>query len=89
MIAVRYWARTMRSPTGELCFAGHARPSEAEMRAIAHDGQARMPSSPPSLNFSARAILAPYDLLGHGDPADAVSDVNRLANTGTDFGDIE
>ena len=24
-VAERYWARTMRSPTGELCFAAHAR----------------------------------------------------------------
>jgi ketopantoate reductase len=28
-IAVRYWARTMRSPMGELCFAAHARHAEA------------------------------------------------------------
>ena len=31
-VAVRYWARTMRSPTGELCFAAHSRHAEAEMR---------------------------------------------------------
>lgn len=24
-VAVRYWARTMRSPMGELCFAAHSR----------------------------------------------------------------
>lgn len=40
-------------------------------------------------NSAARAILATYDLLGHGDPADAVSDVNRLADTGADIGDID
>lgn len=34
-IAVRYWARTMRSPAGELCFAAHARHARAEMRALA------------------------------------------------------
>jgi 2-dehydropantoate 2-reductase len=45
-IAVRYWARTMRSPMGELCFAAHARHAEAEMVALAHDVQARIPGSP-------------------------------------------
>jgi 2-dehydropantoate 2-reductase len=29
--AVRYWARTMRTPTGELCFAGHTRHATDEM----------------------------------------------------------
>jgi 2-dehydropantoate 2-reductase len=33
-LAVRYWARTMRSPMGELCFAAHSRHAEAEMRAL-------------------------------------------------------
>lgn len=33
-VAVRYWARTMRSPMGELCFAAHSRHAEAEMRAL-------------------------------------------------------
>ena len=45
-IAVRYWARTMRSPMGELCFAAHARHAEAEMRALADDVHARIPGSP-------------------------------------------
>jgi 2-dehydropantoate 2-reductase len=45
-VAVRYWARTMRSPTGELCFAGHARHAEAEMRALGDDMAARITSSP-------------------------------------------
>jgi hypothetical protein len=89
MIAVRYWARTMRSPMGELCFAGHARHAEAEMRAIAMTCRPGSPARPPSRNSSARAILAAHDLLGHGDPADAVSDVNRFADTGTDIGDID
>ena len=34
-VAVRYWARVMRSPMGELCFAAHSRHAEAEMRALA------------------------------------------------------
>jgi 2-dehydropantoate 2-reductase len=45
-VAVRYWARTMRSPTGELCFAGHSRHAEAEMRALGDDMAARITSSP-------------------------------------------
>jgi 2-dehydropantoate 2-reductase len=46
MVAVRYWARAMRSPMGELCFAAHARHAEAEMRALGHDVVARITSSP-------------------------------------------
>jgi 2-dehydropantoate 2-reductase len=45
-VAVRYWARTMRSPMGELCFAGHSRRAEAEMRALGRDMAARITSSP-------------------------------------------
>ena len=44
-VAVRYWARTMRSPMGELCFAAHARHAEAEMRALACDVVARTTGS--------------------------------------------
>ncbi len=44
-VAVRYWARTMRSPMGELCFAAHSRHAEAEMRALGDDVAARVPSS--------------------------------------------
>ena len=46
VIAVRYWARTMRSPAGELCFAAHTRHAESEMRALSHDMAARITSSP-------------------------------------------
>jgi 2-dehydropantoate 2-reductase len=45
-VAVRYWARTMRSPTGELGFAGHCRHAEAEMRALGADTAARITDSP-------------------------------------------
>ena len=45
-VAVRYWAQTMRSPMGELCFAAHCRHAEAEMRALGHDVAARITSSP-------------------------------------------
>jgi 2-dehydropantoate 2-reductase len=44
--AVRYWARTMRSPMGELCFAAHSRHAEAEMRALGQDVAARITHSP-------------------------------------------
>jgi 2-dehydropantoate 2-reductase len=45
VVAVRYWARTMRSPMGELCFAAHARHAEAEMQALARDVVARITGS--------------------------------------------
>ncbi len=46
MVAVRYWARTMRSPMGELWFAGHSRHASAEMRALGDDMAARITDSP-------------------------------------------
>ena len=45
-VAVRYWARTMRSPMGELAFAAHSRSAEAEMRALGDDMAARITDSP-------------------------------------------
>jgi len=45
-VAVRYWARTMRSPMGELAFAAHSRHAEAEMRALGDDMAARITDSP-------------------------------------------
>ena len=45
-VAVRYWARTMRSPMGELAFAAHSRHAEAEMRALGDDMAARITGSP-------------------------------------------
>ena len=49
-VAVCYWARTMRSPMGELAFAGHARHAPQEMRPLAADvlgelAQAQAPAS--------------------------------------------
>ncbi len=41
-VAVRYWARTMRSPVGELAFVAHARHAEPEMRAVAREVLARV-----------------------------------------------
>jgi 2-dehydropantoate 2-reductase len=45
-MAVRYWARTMGSPAGELWFAAHCRHAEAEMRALGYDVAARITGSP-------------------------------------------
>lgn len=45
-LAVRYWARTMRSPMGELAFAAHARHAEAEMRLLGDDVIERIGSAP-------------------------------------------
>jgi 2-dehydropantoate 2-reductase len=44
--AVRYWARTMRSPAGELCFAAHTRHAPAEMHALAQDTATRITTCP-------------------------------------------
>jgi 2-dehydropantoate 2-reductase len=46
VVAVRYWARTMRSPMGELAFAAHSRHAEAEMRALGDDMATRITDSP-------------------------------------------
>jgi hypothetical protein len=45
-VAERYWARIMRSPAGELCFAAHARNAPAEMRALAGQVTARLANRP-------------------------------------------
>lgn len=44
-VAIRYWARTMRSPAGELWFAAHARHADAEMRALGDQVITRLPDS--------------------------------------------
>ena len=53
-VAVRYWAATMRSPRGELWFAGHCRHAEAEMRLLGAEVAARAASSP-----AVAALLGP------------------------------
>lgn len=45
-VAVRYWARAMRSPMGELCFAAHCRHATAEMKALGNDVAAQVTNSP-------------------------------------------
>ena len=45
-VAVRYWARTMSSPAGELYFAAHARHAQPEMRALGDQVTGRLAHSP-------------------------------------------
>ena len=56
-VAVRYWARTMRSPLGELCFAAHSRHAEAEMRALGGQVAGRIGSDPRATHV--RELLSP------------------------------
>jgi 2-dehydropantoate 2-reductase len=56
-VAIRYWARAMRSPTGELAFAAHARHAEPEMRSLAHDVVTRLPCA--DGNEALHTLLAP------------------------------
>jgi 2-dehydropantoate 2-reductase len=58
-VAVRYWARTMRSPAGELCFAAHARHAQPEMRALGHQVTARLARSPATSHLF-QLLQAPY-----------------------------
>lgn len=45
-VAVCYWAQTMRSPAGQLCFAAHARHAQSEMRSISSQVMRRLPGAP-------------------------------------------
>ena len=56
-VAVRYWARTMRSPAGELCFAAHARHAQAEMQVLGDQVAARLADSPATSHL--RQLLQP------------------------------
>lgn len=58
-VAIRYWARTMRSPAGELCFAAHARHAQPEMRALAVEVTARLGNSPAVGRLSELLLAAP------------------------------
>lgn len=67
--AVRYWARTMRSPAGELCFAAHARHAQPEMRALGDQVTARLAHSPATSHLFQLLQASP----GHAKPAAAAS----------------
>ncbi len=56
-VTIRYWARVMRSPMGELAFAAHARHAEPEMRTLAHDVITRLP--PKDTSDPLQTLLAP------------------------------
>lgn len=56
-VAIRYWARVMRSPMGETAFAAHARHAEPEMRRLADDVLNRLPREDAS--DALRSLLAP------------------------------
>jgi 2-dehydropantoate 2-reductase len=56
-VAIRYWARVLRSPMGELAFAAHARHAEPEMRRLAQDVITRRP--PKDASDALRTLLGP------------------------------
>jgi 2-dehydropantoate 2-reductase len=56
-VAARYWAHTMRSPAGELCFAAHARHAQPEMQTLAQQMTARLAGSPATSHL--RQLLQP------------------------------
>ena len=56
-VAIRYWARVMRSPMGEFAFAAHARHAKPEMRTLAHDVMRRLP--PNDASEALQTLLAP------------------------------
>jgi len=56
-VAIRYWARVMRSPMGELAFAAHARHAKPEMRTLADDVMTRLPREDAS--DALQTLLAP------------------------------
>jgi 2-dehydropantoate 2-reductase len=56
-VAIRYWARVMRSPMGELAFAAHARHAQPEMRRIADDVLIRLPRK--DAGGALQTLLAP------------------------------
>ena len=56
-VAARYWARTMRSPAGELYFAAHARHAQAEMRALGNQVTSRLADAPATSHL--RQLLQP------------------------------
>jgi ketopantoate reductase len=60
-VAVRYWARAMRSPMGELCFAAHARHAEAEVRALGDQVTSRIGNAPAATHLRQLLTAAPAE----------------------------
>jgi 2-dehydropantoate 2-reductase len=61
-VAVRYWARVMRSPMGELCFAAHSRHAEAEMRALGDQVTSRIGNAPAATHLRQLLTAAPAEV---------------------------
>jgi len=60
--AVWYWARAMKSPVGEHCFAAHCRHAEPEMQSLAQDALRRLNGTERTENLRlllTRAEVAP------------------------------
>jgi 2-dehydropantoate 2-reductase len=62
-IAVSYWSRAMRAPTGELWFGAHARHAVAEMHALGRDVLSRLGDHDAAASL--RALLDPTVGDGH------------------------
>jgi 2-dehydropantoate 2-reductase len=60
-VAVRYWAHTMRSPMGELCFAAHARHAETEMRTLGDQLASRIGNAPAARHLRQLLKAAPAE----------------------------
>jgi 2-dehydropantoate 2-reductase len=60
-VAVRYWARAMRAPMGELCFAAHSRHAEAEMRALGDQVTSRIGNAPAATHLRQLLTAAPAE----------------------------
>jgi 2-dehydropantoate 2-reductase len=61
-VAIRYWARTMRSPMGELCFAAHCRHAESEMRNLGHEVTNQVGTAPGATHLRRLLAAAPAGL---------------------------
>ena len=68
-VAVRYWARTMRSPMGELCFAAHSGTPRRRCGPWAATWQPGSPARQPWPNSSGGGIPTPPDLQADRDIA--------------------
>jgi hypothetical protein len=76
-VAVRYWAHTMRSPMGELCFAAHARHAEAEMRALGDQLASRIGTAPAARHLRQLLKPAPAEAASHEEAAYARADIKH------------
>jgi hypothetical protein len=93
-VAIRYWARTMRSPAGELCFAAHARHAQAEIQALGDQVAARLADSPAPATCVSSCSPPPHEPARHSSPGHPSrqgepvpgEDHNPESRSGTAFG---